>query len=103
MTAAFNQRGISRRVLARDAAAKITHQAACTGLAAWWSQLESATNWNGGSREPIDQAVAAIAPLCATCPALTQCAAWARAEGYTGLAAGTLYIDGQPTTRAAIA
>lgn len=88
-------RGISRVVIARDAADGL-RQAVCKG------QQEL---WDRGEREhaevvapPAAQAAARpLLQLCRRCPHLTDgtCAAWAEADNYTGIAAGTAWTRGR--------
>ncbi len=79
--------------IARAAAARLV-AAACRGHGRFWSHQEQLRQL---ASEPED-AVAAAAPLlefCAQCPIRAECAVWAEADEYTGIAAGTAWKDGQ--------
>ncbi len=91
---------MSRAHLARQLTAAIT-QAACKGQSRWWTECENA---HAAATTPA-QAQAAAAPamaLCAGCPEVTQCAARAELDSYTGLAAGTAWVNGVRRPPAAV-
>lgn len=87
-------RGISRAVCGRDAAVKMNEEPAvahCAGQGDTWDFLEKTY------RTDPDQILQDIRQLfCDECPLLKPCQRWARAEGYTGLAAGTRWSKGEP-------
>ena len=83
---------MSRAHLARQLTAAIT-QAACKGQSRWWTECENA---HAAAATPA-QAQAAAAPalaVCAGCPEVTRCVARAELDDYTGLAAGTAWVNG---------
>lgn len=86
-------RPISRVVVARDAAWRITG-AACGGQDRVWSALEAA-HADASTPAESGQTVAAARRWCDQCPAAEACALWAALEQYTGLAAGAAYENGQ--------
>lgn len=87
-------RGISRRVLARDAAARV-EDARCAGLPLMWSALESQHSQAATPEEAAAIVDQASTIACDGCPAFMACAAWARVENYSGLAAGAAYESGE--------
>ena len=87
-------RGISREVLARDAAWSLA-DGACKDLTARWAAWEQAYL----SAEALhDRAIALVAPaeICAACPITAECADLAQLSGYTGIAGGRGYRNGRP-------
>jgi len=87
-------RGISREVLARDAAWSLA-DGACKGLTAPWAR------WEDVYAAALTQAarlaaLAQPAALCAGCPITAECAELAELSGYTGIAAGEGYRNGRP-------
>lgn len=81
--------------LARQVVADIS-DAACKGRGQWWSLKEAA---HEKARTP-EAATAAAAPalrLCRRCSAYDECEIWAQLDGYTGLAAGSAYLNGRRT------
>lgn len=92
-------RPVSRAVLAREAAARNAAanmpDAACLGRADRWNELEAQyrrTPRSDGVRKVLEQT---RREFCHACPALQGCAEWAQIEAYTGLAAGTAYLNGE--------
>lgn len=86
-------RGISREVLARDLAAQL-RPARCHGRRDFWTEREQA--WLAASkRREAEQAAAPALALCAECPVLEICEAWAAVDLYTGLAAGKMWRRGR--------
>ena len=89
-------RGISREVLARDAAWTLD-DGNCKDLtkrwAAWESAYLSAQAITDRARQLIEPAA-----VCALCPITTECADLAQLSGYTGIAAGIGYRNGRPDT-----
>src|SRR5450756_1727808 len=91
---------MSRAHLARQLTAAIT-QAACKGQSRWWTECENA---HAAAATPA-QAQAAAAPalaVCAGCPEVTRCSARAELDSYTGLAAGTAWVNGVRRPPAAV-
>lgn len=89
-------RGISREVLARDAAWSLA-DGNCKDMAARWGRWER----NYLEAEAVnDRARALLAPaeVCAGCPILAECADLAELSGYTGIAGGRAYRNGREDT-----
>lgn len=89
-------RGISREVLARDAAWNLT-DGNCKDLTARWAAWEKAYL----AAEAIDErARALIAPaeVCAGCPIVPECGDLAELTVCTGIAGGRGYRNGRPDT-----
>lgn len=86
-------RGISRQILARDAAAQLK-QAACRGSAALWTRHERAHE-QAQTRDEADQVALGALVLCDACPVVSLCQEWASIEAYTGLAAGAAWLNGR--------
>lgn len=87
-------RGISREVLARDAAWSLA-DGACKDLTIEWSR------WENTYAAAVTQAarLAALAEptaVCSACPITTECADLAELSGYTGIAASKGYRNGRP-------
>ncbi len=91
-------RPLSREVLARDAAARLAASSMepgfCAGQGDRWTDLETRHRLAraGQARAVIEEV---RREFCDGCPALQGCADWARAQEYTGLAAGAAYEEGQ--------
>ncbi len=87
-------RGISRDVLARDAAWTLA-DGACKDLTSQWTAWE-----NTYAAAPTTAARAAAltdaATLCDGCPVQAECADLADLSGYTGIAAGRGYRNVRP-------
>ena len=87
-------RGISREVLARDAAWSLA-DGACKDLTIEWAR------WEATYAAALTQA-ARLATLteptavCSACPITAECADLAELSGYTGIAAGEDYRNGRP-------
>ncbi|WP_289017596.1 hypothetical protein [uncultured Ornithinimicrobium sp.] len=89
-------RGISREVLARDAAWSLA-EGNCKGMAARWGRWER----NYLTAEAVDdRARVLIAPaeVCAGCPIVAECADLAELSEYTGIAGGRAYRNGREDT-----
>jgi len=86
-------RGISREVLARDAAWSLA-DGSCKDLTVEWARWEGtyAASVTAAARLA---ALAEPAALCAACPIATECADLAELSGYTGIAAGHGYRNGR--------
>lgn len=87
-------RGISREVLARDAAWSLA-DGACKDLTIAWGR------WEDTYAAALTQAarfatLAEPAAVCAACSITRECADLAELSGYTGIAAGEGYRNGQP-------
>jgi hypothetical protein len=86
-------RGISREVLARDAAWSLA-DGNCKDLTVEWARWEAtyAASVTAAARLA---ALAEPAALCAGCPIATECADLAELSAYTGIAAGHGYRNGR--------
>lgn len=85
-------RSMSRTVLAIDAAWKLD-AGACRGLGRFWSQHES-RHGAAPNGQVAAEAAAPLLEVCATCPVLNLCEQWAQIDQYTGIAAGTAWVNG---------
>jgi len=86
-------RGVSREVLARDAAWSLA-DGSCKDLTVEWSRWEAthAASLTAAARQA---ALVEPAALCAACPIASACADLAELSGYTGIAAGRGYRNGR--------
>ena len=86
-------RGISREVLARDAAWSLA-DGSCKDLTIQWARWEATY---AAAVTPAARQAALVEPatLCGTCPIATECADLAELSGYTGIAAGQGYRNGR--------
>ena len=89
-------RGISREVLARDAAWTLD-DGNCKDLTHRWAAWENAYL---AAQAITDRARQLLEPaaVCALCPITTECADLAQLSWYTGIAAGIGYRNGAPDT-----
>lgn len=87
-------RGISREVLARDAAWSLA-DGACKDLTLEWAKWE-VTYAAALTRSTRLAALTEPAAVCAECPITAECADLAELTGYTGIAAGQGFRDGRP-------
>jgi len=87
-------RGISQRVLARDMAWTLA-DGDCKALTREWNAWETAYT---AARTTVERAAALTEPaaVCAGCPVTFECAELAWLSGYTGIAGGQGYRNGQP-------
>ena len=87
-------RGISREVLARDAAWSLA-DGSCKDLTVEWARWEAtyAASLTDAARLA---ALTEPAAVCIACPIATECADLAELSGYTGIAAGEGYRNGRP-------
>ena len=71
--------------------------AACGGKGRRWALGEAQLQVKGGRRGSEDF-VGEMTQVCAVCPSGTKklCAEWAQTEGYTGFAAGSTWVEGEP-------
>ena len=86
-------RGVSRQVLARDAAWSLG-DGSCKDLTVEWSRWE-ATYAASPTAAARRAALVEPAALCAACRVATECADLAELSGYTGIAAGHGYRNGR--------
>ena len=86
-------RGISREVLARDAAWSLA-DGSCKDLTVEWARWEAtyAASLTTAARQA---ALVGPAALCGACPIAKECADLAELSGYTGIAAGQGYRNGR--------
>jgi len=84
--------GISREVLARDAAARLD-LAACKHHQDLWNEQER-DHANAGTQAVARRAALPLLAVCTGCRAITECRAWAKIDDYTGIAAGTAWVNG---------
>lgn len=90
-------RGISRVVLARDAALQVSRtpgDAHCQGQGTTWTALEK--NYRLAERTQRPELLSHVQGICNGCPVALSCAVWAETERYTGLAAGMWWANGTP-------
>ena len=87
-------RGISREVLARDAAWSLA-DGACKDLTKQWARWEAAYAATL-TRAARLAALAEPVAVCAGCLITAECADLAELSSYTGIAAGQGYRDGRP-------
>ena len=87
-------RGISREILAHDAAWTLA-DGNCKDLTQKWAAWEATYL---AAATVTDRARALIAPaeVCAGCPITAECADLAELSGYTGVAGGRAYRNGRP-------
>lgn len=87
-------RGISRVVLARDAAAYLG-DGACRELGQMWNQHERVLAAAGDVDEQAKAAAARpLLEVCGTCPVRQSCREWAELDDYTGVAGGVVLVNG---------
>ncbi|MCA0181363.1 MAG: hypothetical protein LCH77_17655 [Actinobacteria bacterium] len=87
-------RGISREVLARDAAWSLA-DGNCKDLTVEWARWE-ATYSASPTAAARQAALTEPAAVCAACPIVAECSDLAELSGYTGIAAGQGYRNGRP-------
>lgn len=90
----FNQRGMSRRVLADDLLERMGGQGACKGQSALWADSET-RHLAATTKLAATDAAAPALDLCQDCPVVALCNQWATVDRYTGLAAGLAWTDGK--------
>jgi len=88
-------RGISREVLARDAAWTLA-DGACKDLTSWstWEQRYAAAITTTARAKTL----AEPRGVCDGCPISSECADLAQLSGYTGIAGGRAFRNGRPDT-----
>jgi hypothetical protein len=87
-------RGIDRQVLARDASAALV-AAACKGHQELWDRCED-EHAAATTKEQARRAAEPLVELCTSCPITQACRGWAEVDQYTGVAAGTAWLNGKP-------
>lgn len=85
-------RGISRVVLARDAAARLS-AAACKELYELWDRQEK-LHGDAATQEVAHESAQPLLAICAGCPAVIECRSWAEVDEYTGIAGGAAWVNG---------
>lgn len=85
-------RGMDREVVARDAAARL-YAAACKESRAVWDKQER-LHADARSQAVAAKAARPLLRICASCPIVAECRAWAEADRYTGIAAGSAWVNG---------
>ena len=85
-------RGINRVVLARDAASRLS-LAACKESQEIWDEQEKA-HGSATVQAIARQAAVPLLRICAGCSVLGECREWAQIDRYTGIAAGTAWVNG---------
>lgn len=81
-----------RSAVAQDASARLI-AAACKGLRETWSQGE-ADHDAARTQDAAREAAVPLLRICASCPIVAECREWAIVDEYTGIAAGTSWVDG---------
>lgn len=81
-------------MLARNAAASLV-AAACKDRWRLWNAQEEEHS-NASTQKEAQQAADPLLAVCAECPITAQCHAWAQVDQYTGIAAGTAWLNGKP-------
>ena len=87
-------RGVDQRVLAQGKSFALV-AAACKELRALWDQHEQA-HATAATHEEARRSAAPLLKVCAACPVTVACREWARIDGYTGIAAGQAWRNGEP-------
>ncbi len=87
-------RGISREVLARDAAWSLA-DGACKDLTVQWARWED-TYAAALTQAARLAALAEPAAVCSACTVTAECADLAELSGYSGIAGGAGYRNGRP-------
>lgn len=79
-------------VLAQAASAGLI-AAACDGMGVQWNSQEQ-RHTAARTREEARAAAEPLLAVCVDCPITRDCAAWAALDQYTGIAAGTAWVNG---------
>lgn len=80
--------------LARHVTAQI-EDAACKGKGLWWSRQE-ATHAAASTSAEAESATVDAFEICAGCTQVDLCRQRAELDRYTGLAAGSVFLNGRP-------
>lgn len=67
----------------------------CVNYPKLWNDCETA-HLNATKARAAQQAAELAFQLCQDCPVRDRCQEWATVDRYTGLAAGQVWVDGQP-------
>lgn len=87
-------KGIDRQVLAQDASAALV-AAACKDRRDLWN-LHEDEHAVATTKDQARRAAEPLLEVCATCPIIQACRRWAEVDQYTGIAAGTAWLNGKP-------
>lgn len=75
---------------------ELFEEAACAGSSKEWTEGEAA--WaRSRSSASARLALKPLYAMCANCPVRLACEEWARADKYSGVAAGMLWVNGRPS------
>lgn len=85
--------GVRREPVEAQAAAERLIAAACRGMGSEWSRNE-ALHAAASSKVEAAAAAAPLLRVCESCPITMECRMWARIDGYTGVAAGSAWLEG---------
>lgn len=85
-------RGLSKEVLARDAAAGL-YRAACKDERDLWTRQEL-QHASAATQSEARQAALPLLEVCARCPIVAECRAWAEVDDYTGIAGAAAWVNG---------
>ncbi len=81
-----------KKALAQAASVRLV-SAACAGEGEKWNRQEQ-LHADAGSQAKAWEAVAPLVKICAGCPIAAECRVWAAADNYTGIAAGSAWVNG---------
>lgn len=83
-----------RNVTAQEASARLIANACGEHTDTWnrQEQMHAAASTQAGARA----AAAPLLEICASCPIVEECRQWAVIDNYTGIAAGSAWVNGQP-------
>ncbi len=89
-----------REVLARQAAARL-YAAACREEGELWNTQEQ-LHEQATTADAAQAAAAPLVQLCGGCPIVAECQAWAVIDEYTGIAAGSAWVNGKEKPTCAV-
>lgn len=84
----------SREVLAQQAAARLVANR-CGDHTKIWNRQER-LHAAASNRAAAAAAAAPLLQICASCPIVKECRQWATIDLYTGIAAGSAWVNGTP-------
>lgn len=85
-------RGVDRQALAQNASAVLV-AAACKAHSDLWNRYED-QHAAATTKEQARQAAEPLLEVCSGCPVAQACRRWAEVDEYTGIAAGTAWLNG---------